>query len=159
MIKALFTSGDTLSTTGRYVPGPFMAPLMLHRNWRYDIRLWDLPSNAFCTVTIDDRLPAISSPSYYNRSDTARLLSARLSSQQELWVPLLEKAVCVHAGGWAKLQGGQPTFAFALLTGCLESYSVTKLEDEQWHLFTRDWSSFTGNSPQVPRLQRAVHEL
>ena len=32
--------------------------------------------------------------------------------------PDLEKAVAAHCGGWDKIDGGQCTHAWALLTGC-----------------------------------------
>ena len=42
----------------------------------------------------------------------------------QIWVPLIEKAFAVHAGGWDKIVGGSPTVGLACLTGCLETYYI-----------------------------------
>ena len=59
---------------------------------------------------IDDRL--VTQP-----GDCSRLRFADVSPEGEIWVPLLEKAFAVHAGGWDKIEGGQPQIALACLTG------------------------------------------
>ena len=46
------------------------------------------------------------------------LLGCEPSQDGELWACYLEKAVAAHCGGWDKIDGGQCTHAWALLTGC-----------------------------------------
>ena len=47
----------------------------------------------------------------------------------------LEKALAVHCGGWDKINGGQCTHAWALLTGCKEQYSICKQENGKYRCF------------------------
>jgi hypothetical protein len=70
----------------------------------------------FTQVTVDDRLAC--------RSGTSQLLSTKPTPDNEVWPLILEKAFCIHAGGWDKIDGGQPSIALAILTGCTESYTV-----------------------------------
>jgi hypothetical protein len=65
---------------------------------------------------VDDRLAC--------RSGTSELLSTKPTPDNEVWPLILEKAFCIHAGGWDKIDGGTPDMALAILTGCTESYTV-----------------------------------
>ena len=54
------------------------------------------------------------------------LLGCEVSKDGELWACYLEKALAAHCGGWDKINGGQCTHAWALLTGCREQYTIRK---------------------------------
>ena len=46
-----------------------------------------------------------------------------------VWLPAaadLEKAVAAHCGGWDKIDGGQCTHAWSLLTGCKAQYTIRR---------------------------------
>ena len=60
------------------------------------------------------------------RADGTGLLGCEISADGELWGCYLEKAVAAHCGGWDKINGGQCTHAWALLTGCREQYTIRK---------------------------------
>ena len=65
---------------------------------------------------VDERLAA--------KADGSGLLGCSPSTNGELWPCYLEKAVAVHCGGWDKIDGGQCTHAWAMLTGCKEQYTI-----------------------------------
>ena len=85
----------------------------------YTVSLWDLATWSEVDVVVDERLPC--------KSD-GRLLGCTPSVDGELWVCYLEKALAVHCGGWDKIDGGQCTHAWALLTGCKEQYTMQKTD-------------------------------
>lgn len=82
----------------------------------YTITLWDLPTWTEVDIVVDERLCA-------NPNKTG-LLSSKPSSDGELWVCYLEKAIAAHCGGWDNITGGHCTHAWALLTGCREQYTI-----------------------------------
>lgn len=83
----------------------------------YTITLWDLPTWKEVDVVVDERLCA--------KADGS-LLGAKPSEDGELWVCYLEKALAAHCGGWDKIDGGQCTHAWALLTGCKKQYIIQR---------------------------------
>jgi hypothetical protein len=85
----------------------------------YTVTLWDLKTWKEVDVVVDERLPA--------RVDgSGKLFGALPSSDGELWVPYLEKAIVAHCGGWDEIDGGQCTHGWALLTGCKEQYIIQR---------------------------------
>ena len=69
-------------------------------------------------VVVDERLA--------RKPDGTGLLGCEPSRDGELWACYLEKAVAAHCGGWDKIDGGQCTHAWSLLTGCKEQYTIRK---------------------------------
>jgi hypothetical protein len=68
-------------------------------------------------VVVDERLAA--------RADgSGQLLGCSPSDDGELWPCYLEKAVAIHCGGWDKINGGQCTHAWSLLTGCKDQFTI-----------------------------------
>ena len=63
------------------------------------------------------------------KADGSGLLGCAPSEDGELWVCYLEKALAIHCGGWDKVDGGQCTHAWALLTGCKEQYTIRRDKD------------------------------
>lgn len=90
---------------------------------------------------MDDRLAC--------RRGTSQLLSTKPTPDKEVWPLILEKAFCIHAGGWDKIDGGQSTVALAILTGCMESYTIKKNAEGSYtcNLPKGGYQSFKGNSP------------
>lgn len=84
----------------------------------YTVTLWDLPTWSEVDVVVDERLA--------RKADGSGLLGAAPSKDGELWVAYLEKAVAVHCGGFDKINGGQCTHAWALLTGCKAQYTIRR---------------------------------
>jgi hypothetical protein len=85
----------------------------------YTIPLWDLPTWKEVDIVVDERLCAMADGS-------RKLLGAKPSEDGELWVCYLEKALAAHCGGWDKIDGGQCTHAWALLTGCKDQFLIRK---------------------------------
>ena len=83
----------------------------------YTITLWDLSTWKEVDIVIDERLCA-------NPDPKKTLLASKPSTDGELWVPYLEKAVAIHCGGWDDLKGGYCTHAWSLLTGIKEQYII-----------------------------------
>lgn len=84
----------------------------------YTVTLWDLATWTEVDVTIDERLA--------RKPDGTGLLGCEPSKDGELWGCYLEKAVAAHCGGFDKIDGGQCTHAWALLTGCKEQYTIRR---------------------------------
>jgi hypothetical protein len=82
---------------------------------QYTVTLYDLATWQPVDVVVDERL--------CQKADNAGLLGSQPSVDGELWVPYLEKAVAIHCGGWDKIDGGQCTHAWRLLTGCKFQYT------------------------------------
>ena len=65
---------------------------------QYTITLWDLKTWKEVDVVVDERLPVRSDGSGF-------LLGAKSSRDGKFWVPYLEKAMAMHAGGYDKICG------------------------------------------------------
>ncbi len=89
---------------------------------QYTITLWDLPTWKEVDVVVDERLAA-------RKDIKGALFGAKTSEDGELWVCYLEKAIAAHCGGWDKIDGGQCTHAWSLLTGCKEQYIIQKVPE------------------------------
>lgn len=90
---------------------------------QYTITLWNLPTWTEVDIVIDERLPA--------RPDVrGAVFGAKASADGELWLCYLEKAIAAHCGGWDKIDGGQCTHAWSLLTGCKEQYVIQRIPED-----------------------------
>jgi hypothetical protein len=83
----------------------------------YTITLYDLATWQPVDVIVDERLAA-------KADGSGALLGCSPSDDGELWPCYLEKAMAAHCGGWDKIDGGQCTHAWAMLTGCKEQYTI-----------------------------------
>jgi len=92
----------------------------------YTITLFDLPTWEEVDIVIDERL--------CSNADSRGLIGNQPSVDGELWVCYLEKAMAAHCGGWDKIDGGQCTVAWAMLTGCKDQYTM-KHKDGKWKCF------------------------
>eukprot|EP00536_Pseudo-nitzschia_multiseries_P008375 jgi/Psemu1/197886/e_gw1.211.37.1 len=114
---------------------------------RYTVTLYDLETWKEVDVVVDERLCA--------RTDgTTRPLGAKATVDCELWVSYLEKAIAAHCGGWDRIDGGNCTHAWALLTGVKEQYIIQKKEGTnkfaclaRYDMKAKEWVKH-GNSPQ-----------
>jgi hypothetical protein len=95
---------------------PFEGPNM------YTITLWDLTTWKEVDILVDERLCVTANGS-------GNLLGSKPSTDDEFWVCYLEKALAIHCGGWDKINGGQCTHAWALMTGCKEQYTIAKSKE------------------------------
>jgi len=102
----------------------------------YTVTLWDLKTWKEVDIVIDERLPA-----HYNGS--GQLLAGKPSEDGELWACYLEKALAIHCGGWDKIEGGQCTHAWSLLTGCREQYQMKRNPE------TGNWRCFAKQNPKT----------
>lgn len=84
---------------------------------KYVVQLYDLKTWKPVNVVVDERL--------IWDDGAGDLLGAKASGQGDLWPLLLEKAVAAHCGGWDKIDGGQCTHAWRILTGCKEVYTIS----------------------------------
>eukprot|EP00929_Paragymnodinium_shiwhaense_P023253 TRINITY_DN14604_c0_g1_i1.p1 TRINITY_DN14604_c0_g1~~TRINITY_DN14604_c0_g1_i1.p1 ORF type:complete len:592 (-),score=85.09 TRINITY_DN14604_c0_g1_i1:201-1910(-) len=82
---------------------------------KYTVTLFDLTSWQPTDVVVDERL--------FCHPSGNGLLGTSPSPTGELWVCYLEKALAAHCGGWDKIDGGQCTHAWRLLTGCRNQYT------------------------------------
>jgi hypothetical protein len=119
-IAALAEHDGAIRHLFRKTPNLDQMPHIDGRVNQYTITLWDLKTWKEVDIVVDERLCA--------RSDGSGLmLGAKPSADDnELWVCYLEKALAGHCGGWDKIDGGQCTHAWSLLTGCKEQYIVRK---------------------------------
>merc|ERR1712079_91011 len=85
-----------------------------HSN-KYTVTLYELSTWEAVDVEVDERLCCA--------ADGSGLLGCAPTLTGELWTCYLEKAIAVHCGGWDKIDGGQCTHAWRLLTGCKAQYT------------------------------------
>ena len=80
-----------------------------------------------------------------------RTKGIRLPRDGSVWPLLLEKAWCVHAGGWDHITGGKSCLAFKCMTGCDEVYgirNVTRKDPDtppEYRCLEYNWPAFTNN--------------
>ena len=113
----------------------------------YTITLYDLASWEPVDVTVGEALCSNSS----GRDSGPGLLGCPPSLSGELWPCYVEKAVAMHCGGWDRIDGGQVTHAWRLLTGCRRQYTFCRHE-EGWGCYgdfnpNEDRWEALGNSP------------
>jgi len=112
---------------------------------QYTISLYDLKTWRPVDVVIDERLIW---------DDQRRdLLSAQPGKAGDLWPCLIEKAVAAHCGGWDKIDGGQCTHAWRLLTGCKHVYTIRREGDE-----FRCYGAYNPNEERWEELANSPHD-
>mmetsp|Transcript_11281 Transcript_11281/g.25901 ORF Transcript_11281/g.25901 Transcript_11281/m.25901 type:complete len:423 (-) Transcript_11281:120-1388(-) len=111
------------------------SPQTLAPDGRYTIRLWSWAEKAWKNIVVDDRLPVDFTGSACKY--------AKISGCGEIWPCLLEKAFAKYSGGYSKINGGNPAFSLASLTGCPDIIQLvkSKTEDGVWQYFAPKWSS------------------
>merc|ERR1712012_196815 len=87
----------------------------------YTVTLYDLATWEPVDVVIDESL--------CSKADGSGLLGCKPTVTGELWPCYLEKAVAIHCGGWDKINGGQCTHAWRILTGCKKQYTFREAEN------------------------------
>ena len=90
----------------------------------YTITLYDLKTWKEVDIVVDERLCV-------QPNGSGKLLGAKPSDDGELWACYLEKAIAAHCGGWDKIDGGQCTHAWALLTGNKEQYLIQRAKGKK----------------------------
>ena len=80
----------------------------------YKVTVYDLPSWQPVTISVDERLCT---------KPNGEVLGCAPCVHGELWACYVEKALAIHCGGWDQLDGGEPTHAWRLLTGCKQQYT------------------------------------
>eukprot|EP00435_Cladocopium_sp_Y103_P043076 s1208_g12.t1 len=84
---------------------------------KYEFKLFDFRSCKWKVITIDDYLPCPAGS--LEEPERATTIYAKLPSGK-MWAALLEKAIAKLMGGYNALDGGVPTMAFTMMTGCQE---------------------------------------
>lgn len=100
---------------------------------RCDVRIFDVTTDNWVVVTIDDYVPC-NPRQWYTK--TAELLFAQPKGN-EVWCLLLEKAFAKFVGNYHALSGGSTSFAWQCLTGCAEQWMLAK-RDNGWKSFSAD---------------------
>lgn len=108
---------------------------------KYDLKLYNICSRDWETITIDDRIPCAEKKWY----DIPRPLFAQ-PNENEMYILLLEKALAKVCGSYSKLCGGYPVLAWMVLTGC------EKLELWNKNNETKDWIK------RIPALNKLKEE-
>ncbi len=135
---------------------------------KYSIRLFNLDSRSWETVTIDDYIPCKTEDDYSNvpsrirPEDGVRVYDGRVPPVQRLkpmfavpngnqmWAALLEKAMAKFVGSYAGIAGGHEPFAMIAFTGFPQVYqfkrvpmneSKTVAELDRWE---RGWAQWAG---------------
>mmetsp|Transcript_89272 Transcript_89272/g.236043 ORF Transcript_89272/g.236043 Transcript_89272/m.236043 type:complete len:569 (-) Transcript_89272:606-2312(-) len=111
---------------------------------KYVVTLYDLKTWKPVDIEIDERLPG--------NPNGSGLLGCSPSASGDLWAPYIEKACAIHCGGWDKINGGQCTHAWRMLTGCKEQYTFMPDASGMYGCFgamnpnTNEWEELA-NSP------------
>jgi hypothetical protein len=113
----------------------------------YTVTLYELSTFQPVDVVVDERLAA--------KADGSGLLGCKPSKDAELWPCYLEKAVAAHCGGWDKIDGGQCTHAWAILTGCKEQYTIQSSDGGQSY---QCFGAFNPNEGKWETLANSPHD-
>jgi hypothetical protein len=124
---------------------PDLAQLPKDELNEYIVTLWDLETWSEVQVTVNESLCM----------QNGRLFGAKPSSDGELWVCILEKAVSAHCGGWDKINGGQCTHAWRLLTGFKDQYTIRRKDDGQWRIYSENDPN---NGNELPPMKNSPHD-
>jgi len=112
---------------------------------KYTVTLWDLSSWQPVDIVVDESL--------CSNAEGSGLLGACATITGELWICYLEKAVAVHCGGWDKIDGGQCTHAWRLLTGCKDQYTFRDTGDGYGC-----YGAFNPNTQEWEQLANSPHD-
>ncbi|CAK9017147.1 Calpain-2 catalytic subunit (Calcium-activated neutral proteinase 2) (CANP 2) (Calpain M-type) (Calpain-2 large subunit) (Millimolar-calpain) (M-calpain) [Durusdinium trenchii] len=124
---------------------PYLERLPLDEPQLYTVTLYDMKTWKPVDVEVDERL--CTSP------DSSGILGCHPCSQGELWACYLEKAMAIHCGGWDQINGGEPTHAWRMLTGCKYQYTFSN-EGHGYECF----GSFNPNKNEWEPLENAYHK-
>eukprot|EP00929_Paragymnodinium_shiwhaense_P038888 TRINITY_DN20488_c0_g1_i1.p1 TRINITY_DN20488_c0_g1~~TRINITY_DN20488_c0_g1_i1.p1 ORF type:complete len:1316 (+),score=273.32 TRINITY_DN20488_c0_g1_i1:27-3950(+) len=113
---------------------------------KYTVQLYDLGTWQPVDVVVDERL-------IYDE-ERGNLLGCQPTMQGDLWACILEKAVAAHCGGWDKVDGGQPTHAWRMLTGCREVYTIRQDAGNSYSCL----GAFNPNTKQWEKLANSPHD-
>eukprot|EP00929_Paragymnodinium_shiwhaense_P077623 TRINITY_DN3999_c0_g1_i2.p1 TRINITY_DN3999_c0_g1~~TRINITY_DN3999_c0_g1_i2.p1 ORF type:complete len:535 (-),score=74.06 TRINITY_DN3999_c0_g1_i2:358-1851(-) len=109
-------------------------PRTLSETGKYTLTLYDYGLDDFVSVSVDDSIPLhpqANMPAFANFSETG-----------EIWPMIFEKAFAKMAGSYARVNGGFPTFAFGVLTGCTDLEIIIKAKfGGAWQLAKAIYSS------------------
>jgi len=109
----------------------------LSHNGKYQIQLFDAGSGSWEVMDIDDFLAMMSAEDMfgagYTFADGSKFSSCFTKPHgDEIWVPLLEKAVAKFCGTYSNLNGGQALYAWQIMTGCTDLLEFRK-DDSGWN--------------------------
>jgi hypothetical protein len=108
-----------------------------HPRGEYTLRLFDPDQNfAECEIEINDLVPMTSHAKRGTEADNWTPLMARPLGP-EIYMMLLEKGVAKLLGGYDALEQGTTLYAWSILTGAEECYSIQKEQDENG---AEEWS-------------------
>jgi len=88
-----------------------------------------------------------------SNAEGSGLLGCSATITGELWAAYLEKACALHCGGWDKIDGGQCTHAWRLLTGCKRQYTF-KDSGSGWACY----GAYNPNEDKWEQLANSPHD-
>jgi hypothetical protein len=110
---------------------------------KYCVRLFDIPTQEWKEYVIDDRIAML-------RPGSRRPKGVCIPDDGGVWPILLEKAFCIHAGGWDKIIGGKSCLAFHCMTGVPEIYGIRNVAGDdpepKYKWLEYNWSAWTDNT-------------
>ena len=113
----------------------------------YTVKLWDLATWTPVEIVVDERLVT-------RTGGGGSLLGCSPSKDGELWACYVEKALAIHCGGWDKVDGGQCTHAWRLLTGCKEQYTISQKSEGVYGCF----GMYNPNEKKWEELANSPHD-
>lgn len=118
VIEALFTENT------RTVP----------KDGKHPVKLFDIKSKAWKNFEVDEYIPC-------KKRGWHQLHATPLFSRprgHDMWVLLLEKAFAKMVGGYHKLKGGQPVFAWQAVTGVWDQVIFARAIEGRWDEYELD---------------------
>lgn len=110
---------------------------------KYTLKLYNMQKRDWIKVTVDDYVPCFKKKSWFN-SDVPCF--AQLPQDNELYILLIEKAFAKLAGSYEKINGGYPSLALVVLTGCENIEYFNKNNTNMFRRFTMNVDSIR-NTP------------
>jgi len=104
----------------------------LAEDGKYVISLWDLRSEDWKDIEIDDRVPCKGYEWWQRKATT---LYAH-PNEGEIWPILLEKAFAKLHGKYAAMDGGNSAWAWQAMTGCSNCIMMQRSGSDGWKTYT-----------------------
>jgi len=106
---------------------------------KYYVRLYDSQIKKFVRIPVDDYVACMSAETMFGKGYTfedGNIYNCCFTKPKgnEIWVPILEKAVAKFCGSFGALNGGQALYAWQLMSGATELSEYRKSGDTWQHI-------------------------
>eukprot|EP00971_Amphidinium_carterae_P169951 3367469-Amphidinium_carterae.1 len=106
----------------------------LPEDGKHAVSLFDVRKKKWEKIVVDEFVPC--KKRHWFELHATPLFSKPVG--HEMWVLLMEKAFAKMLGGYDKLKGGRPVFAWQVLTGVLDQRTISRVSPSVWEEYQID---------------------